>query len=168
MLRTLLEDRFKLKVHTEVSTGEVYTLVVDRSDGKLGPKVQPWDGTCATGQAVSPDDDPVYPRCFSGYMGPGLRVDGATMYAVAELLSLPQSRNILGTVVQDRTGLTGRYRMELSYTFAPPVFGGQVPANVSQPSLFTALKEQWGLKLEKGPGSFKAFVVDDIQPLTEN
>ncbi len=168
MLRTLLEERFALKIHTETATNEVYALVVDRSDGKLGPKVQEWSGTCAGGQAVSPDDDPVYPRCFSGYTPPGLRLDGATMYSVAELLSLPQSRNILGTVVQDRTGLTGRYKLELAYTFAPPFFGGQVPPDVSQPSLFTALKEQWGLKLEKAQGSFKAFVVDSVQPLSEN
>ena len=50
MLQSLLEERFALKLHdasdTDAALGDVLTLVVDRSDGKLGPKVKPWDGTC--------------------------------------------------------------------------------------------------------------------------
>jgi uncharacterized protein (TIGR03435 family) len=168
MLRALLEERFALKIHAETQMGEVYALVVDRADGKLNPKTQAWDGTCASGQKPSEEDDPVYPRCFSGYMAPGLRLDGATMFSVAELLSLPQSRNLLGTIVQDKTGLTGRYKLELAYVFAPPFRGGQAPPDVAQPSLFTALREQWGLKLEKAQGPLKVFMVESAQAPTEN
>ena len=50
MLQSLLEERFALKLHdasdTDAALGDVLTLVIDRSDGKLGPKVKPWDGTC--------------------------------------------------------------------------------------------------------------------------
>ncbi len=120
MLRTLLEDRFELKLHMETDTGTFYALVLDRSDGKLGPNIHPWDGTCLNNRTPSDDDDPVYPRCFSGYRPPGFFLDGATMFSAAELLSLPASRNLLGRIVQDRTGLTGRYRMELEYPFNAP------------------------------------------------
>jgi uncharacterized protein (TIGR03435 family) len=169
MLRTLLEDRFALKIHTENRSGNVLALVLDRSDGKLGPKAQPWDGTCAGGRMPSPDDDPVYPRCLSGYGGPGLRLDGATMYSAADLLSLPMSRNLLGSVVQDRTGLTGRYKMELEYKFtAPRPLDPALSPDNSQPSLSTAIREQWGLKLEPAQGPFKVFVVESVQPPAEN
>ena len=169
MLRTLLEDRFGLKIRTENRSGNVFALVLDRSDGKLGPNVQPWDGTCAGGRMPSPDDDPAYPRCLSGYGGPGLRLDGATMYNAADLLSLPISRTLLGRVVQDRTGLTGRYKMLLEYKFTTPrpLDPGALPDN-SQPSLSTAIREQWGLKLEPVQGPFKVFVVERAHPPAEN
>src|SRR5688500_5078382 len=46
MLQTLLEERFALKIRNETETADVLALVVDRSDGTLGPKVKKWDGTC--------------------------------------------------------------------------------------------------------------------------
>jgi uncharacterized protein (TIGR03435 family) len=169
MLRTLLEDRFGLKIRTETKPGNIFALVLDRSDGKLGPKVQPWDGTCLGGRKPTEDEDPVTPRCLSGYIAPGIRLDGASMYSAADLLSLPQSRNLLGRVVQDRTGLTGRYKMELEYQFtAPRPPGPAVPADTLQPSLFTAIREQWGLKLEPAQGPFKVFAIESAHPPAEN
>jgi len=167
MLRTLLEDRFALKLHTDIVNGDIYALVLDRSDGKLGPKVQAWEGTCLGGRTPSEDDGPVYPRCLSGTRPTGVFLDGATMFSVAEALSLPLPRNLLGRVVQDRTGLTGRYRMELEYPFMTvrPV---DPTAPDSRPSLFTVIREQWGLKLEPARVPFKAIVVDDAQAPTEN
>ena len=167
MLRTLLEDRFGLKVHTETDTGNFYALVLDRSDGKLGPNVHPWDGTCLNGRTPAEEDDPVYPRCLSGYRPPGLFLDGATMFSASELLSLPASRTLLGRIVQDRTGLTGRYRMELEYPFnaARPT---DPAAPDSRPSLFTVIREQWGMKLEPAQGPYKVIVVDSAQRPTEN
>jgi uncharacterized protein (TIGR03435 family) len=167
MLRTLLEDRFGLKVHINTETGNFYALVLDRSDGKLGPNVHPWDGTCLNGQAPTEDDDPVYPRCFSNYRLSGLFVDGATMFNAAEMLSLPASRTLLGRVVQDRTGLTGRYRMELEYPFNP-ARPADPAAPDSRPSLFTVIREQWGMKLEPAQGPYKVIVVDSAQRPTEN
>jgi uncharacterized protein (TIGR03435 family) len=169
MLRTLLEERFALKIRTETVDGNIYALVVDRSDGKLGPKVQAWDGTCSGGRMPTVEDDSVMPRCLSGYRAPGVFLEGSTMYSAADLLSLPASRNLLGRVVQDRTGLTGRYKMELVYQFTaqrPP--DPAVPADISQPSLFTAIREQWGLKLEPAQGTFKVFAVESAQRPTEN
>ncbi len=169
MLRALLEDRFALKIRTETKSGNIYALVPDRIDGKLGPNVLPWDGTCFAGRMPTEDDDPVLPRCASGYAGPGIILDGVTMFNAADLLSLPLSRSLLGRVVQDRTGLTGRYRMRLEYKFtAPrPLDPAATPDN-SQPSLSTAIREQWGLKLEPAQGLFKVFLVESAKLPTEN
>jgi len=169
MLRALLEDRFALKIRTENSLFNIYALVLDRSDGKLGPNVLPWDGTCFGGRMPAEDDDPAYPRCASGYAGPGIILDGATMYNAADLLSLPASRTLLGRQVQDRTRLTGRYRMRLEYKFTGPrpLDPAALPDS-SQPSLATAIREQLGLKLEPAQGPFKMFVVESAQPPTEN
>ena len=124
MLRTLLEDRFGLKIRTETRSGNIYALVLDRSDGKLGPNVQPWDGTCAGGRMPTGTMTPRIRGARVVMSAPGIRLDGATMYNAADLLSLPVSRNLLGRVVQDRTGLTGRYRMRLEYKFTAPRTSG--------------------------------------------
>ena len=140
MLRTLLEDRFGLKIHREESESDIYALVLDRSDGKLGPKVQPWTGTCANGRKPTADeyDDTHIPACPSGLIVNRLFMDGGTMFSAADLLSLPMSRTLLGRVVQDRTGLTGRYKIDMAYPFVP------------------------------ARGTHKRTVVDDAQRPTEN
>lgn len=80
------------------------------------------------------------------------------MFAAAEMLSV--QRQALGRVVEDRTGLTGRYKMELEFQLAP--------LDPAGPSLFTAVREQWGLKLEPAKGSLEVVVIDSAQPPTEN
>jgi uncharacterized protein (TIGR03435 family) len=173
MLRTLLEERFGLTLRQETRIGDQYALVLDRSDGKLGPNVQEWDGTCTGGRPPTADDDPTVPRCLSGYRPPGLFLDGATMFSAADLLSLPQSRALLGTIVHDATGLEGRYKMHLDFQFAPlpRAQPGQTPGGQPEfagPSLFTAVREQWGLKLEKAKGALHVIVVESAQLPTEN
>ena len=169
MLRTLLEERFGLKLRQETRIGDQYALVLDRSDGKLGPNVEEWNGAC-TGRQPTADDDPSVPRCLSGYRPPGLFLEGATMFSAADLLSLPQSRALLGTIVHDATGLKGRYKMHLDFSFAPqpPPQPGQTPPEFTGPSLFTAVREQWGLRLEKAKGALHVIVVESAQLPTEN
>jgi len=180
MLQTLLEDRFALKVRTEMTTGDMLTLVKGRPDGTLGPKVRPWSGSCPTvmpvlsafqaprralanGQTLNADDQNVA-ECPSGYRPGGIVLDGVTMSTVAEVLSLPPGRALLGTIVADQTGLTGRYTMELDYLFpAQGVVSSAVPADTSLPSLFTAIQEQWGLRVVPGKGPFKTVVVESAQ-----
>src|SRR6185436_10499666 len=100
MLRTLLAERFALKIRQEARTGApgsggIYVLVLDRPDGKLGPNIKEWDGTCG-GRPPTGDDDPFVPRCLSGYRAGGFFLEGGTLFSAAELLSLPQSRALLG------------------------------------------------------------------------
>jgi len=190
MLQSLLEERFDLKLHdasqTDAALGDVLTLVVDRADGKLGPKVKPWDGTCPAAvppmvmQAprrplqrvgdqlvvapASDADDRDMPYCPTGFRPGGMQIDGATMSTVAQMLSLPPSRVLLGTITQDRTGLTGRYTLDLDFLFT----GVAPPPDVAGPSLLTAIKDQWGLRLVSGKGRLKLLVIDSAQPLTPN
>ena len=153
MLQTLLEDRFALNLRREMREGDALALMVDRPDGTLGPKVKPWNGTCLGG-APTETDEAVTPRCRSGYRPGGITLDGATMISAAQLLGLPQSRWLLGGVSIDKTGLTGRYTMELEYTFPPPP---------DAPSLSTVLKEQWGLKIVPIKEAFLTIVVESAQ-----
>jgi uncharacterized protein (TIGR03435 family) len=183
MLQTLLAERFALKVRddtqSDAAAGDVLALVVDRSDGKLGPRVKPWTGPCpavmpalmypAPRRAVvngppleSVESSVAY--CPTGYRPGGITADGVTMGTVAELLSLPPARVLLGTITQDRTGLTGRYAMELDYLFT----GGPPPQDFAGPSLSTAIREQWGLRLVPSKGRLKLIVIESAEPPTAN
>ena len=192
MLQTLLDERFGLKLRYEEEINDVLGLVVDRRDGTLGPKVKKWDGTCPAVMPAlyfqaprrplekagdkfvvgSPSgaDDPGVPYCPTGYRATGgMRIDGATMFTVAEMLSLPPGRAALGGVTQDRTGLTDRYTLELDYSFTqqqPTVAG--VPPEFAGPSLADAVRDQWGLRLVRTKGQLKVIVVENAQPPTEN
>jgi uncharacterized protein (TIGR03435 family) len=189
MLQTLLEERFALKLRNETETHDMLTLVVDRSDGTLGPKVRKWDGTCPQVMPVlsfpsarrplqriddkfvvgpaSEADDPAVPYCPTGYSARGIRVDGATMVTVADVLSLPPGRALLGTVTRDQTGLTDRYTMELDYVF-PPLSAGAPQPEFAGPSLPTAVREQWGLRIVPGRGLLKVIRVESAQLPTDN
>ena len=184
MLRTLLEERFALKVRTEMATVDMLTLVMGRSDGTLGPTVKTWSGTCPKVMPVlylqsprrplqngppSEAADPAVAECPTGYRAGGISLDGATMFTVAEVLSLPPARALLGTIVADQTGLKGRYTMELDYPFAPQrATDPAAPAVFGPPSLVTAIQEQWGLRLVPGQGPFRLVVVESAQLPTAN
>jgi len=179
MLQRLLEERFALKITNETTTGDMLTLVVDRSDGVLGPKVRKWDGTCPAvipplafpaarrplqqvGDkfVVPPASDRGCPGgglCPTGYRVGGIIADGVKMTTVASLLSLPPARELLGGMfTADQTGLTGRYTLDLDFVFpAPPDYAG--------PALSTVLKEQWGLRVVPGKGTFRTIRVESAQ-----
>ena len=149
---------------------EMNTIVVDRADGKLGPNVKVWDGTCMNGAKPTVEDQPSRPRCLSGYLPGRLLIDGATMFSVAEALSLPQGRPLVGDITGDRTGLTGRYTLELKYDFSPrrPADPNAPPEVSGQPSLGTAVQEQWGLRFERGPSPFRLVTVESAQQPAAN
>jgi uncharacterized protein (TIGR03435 family) len=190
MLQTLLEERFALKLRHTTEPGEFLALTLDRSDGTLGPRVKKWDGTCPQvmpalafpsarrplqnidGKLVvgpaSAADDPAVPYCPTGYSAGGIRIDGATMATVAEVLSLPPGRALLGTVTQDHTGLTGRYTLELDYRFPPFRSAGGPQPEFAGPSLPTAVGEQWGLRLVPRKGALRVITVESAQLPAEN
>jgi uncharacterized protein (TIGR03435 family) len=190
MLQTLLEERFALTLRNETETGGVLALTLDRSDGTLGPRIRKWDGTCPRVMPVlyfqaamrplerigdtfvvapaSQADDPAVPYCPTGYGPPGIRIDGATMVTVADVLSLPPGRALLGTITQDHTGLTDRYTMELDYAFPPSTSPGAPQPEFAGPSLSTAVREQWGLRLVPSKGPLKVIRIDSAQLPTGN
>jgi uncharacterized protein (TIGR03435 family) len=141
--------------------------VMARSDGRLGPKISKADVDCgarltATPPKAGPSGDPV---CTIGF-GPGkITVRGFSMARFAGSLV-----NQVQRMVVDKTGLTGPWNFELLYTPDQPVAlnGAIVPPNPDAPSLFTAVQEQLGLKLESSRGQVDVLVIDRVNRPTED
>jgi uncharacterized protein (TIGR03435 family) len=168
MLRALLADRFKLRVHTEMREMATSALVVDRSDRTLGPNLAPSTIDCSNAAADARKGTAQVPcgvRPFGENGGFGISGKGQPIAVLARLLS-----QIVGNVVQDKTGLIGLYDFELS--FDPAIFmnraaqaGVSLPAGVSppptdSPALLTALHEQLGLELERQRSPVQVIVID--------
>ncbi len=156
-VRALLADRFELTIHREDREGPVYALVPAKGGSKLKPVQESESG-------------PV-----------GLRMGRGQLTGMAA--QIPMLTNILsgqlGRPVVDKTGLTGKYDFKLEWTPdqgpagapADPSKGGE-PAPVSTdpdgPSLFTAIQEQLGLRLESQKGPVETIVVDRIEKPSQN
>jgi uncharacterized protein (TIGR03435 family) len=154
LLQSLLEDRFKLKVHRESREMPRYRLVLARNDGALGPQLKKADVDC---QAV--------PESCRIQVSSGRFVTGSTtITALVNFLAPNQQRVIL-----DRTGLEGRYAITLEWTpdRAPLPLAGDAPPS-DKPPLVTALQEQLGLKLESERGPVDVIVVDHVERPAEN
>lgn len=153
MMQALLAERFSLKVHREAKERAVNALVV----AKGGPKLQQNPGCpleknerCKTDSWLGLHSD------GRGHM----ESRGSTTMDLAD--SLAGQSDIGGKTVVDQTGLTGRYNFTLTWT--PESKGGDDPG----PSLFTALQEQLGLKLEVRKLPVDVLVVDQVEQPTEN
>lgn len=166
MLRALLADRFKLAVHTETRERPVFALVTARGDGRAGPGLRASTIDCAAKGA----------QPCSMSMGPGfIRIRGRTMADFTTLLSrLSLTGSSLNRLIINRTGLEGRYDAELKFTpdVVPPP-GLPLPAGFpaidpNGPSIFTALQEQLGLKLDAQRAPVDVLVIDRAERPTEN
>lgn len=170
MLQTILEERFKVRVHFETREVPVYHLTVADS----GPKLKPFkEGTCT--QLAVTRDDFIPPKLPAGERYCGSFVSpGATWNLFAEGTSLDEFATLhlsgapfVGRRVFDRTNLKGLYTIDLDFSMARSV--GQNPAaSDNGASIFTALREQLGLRLEpaRGPGEF--LVIDGVERPSEN
>jgi uncharacterized protein (TIGR03435 family) len=146
MLQNLLADRFQLKFHREPKEMQAYVLTVTKS----GPKMTP--ATTAESGRVS-------------RKGPGLVAGAhATVAQLAEALSdvVLNGRSILDRPVLDRTGLSGVYDFTLTWTPEAST------PDLSGPSLFTALQEQLGLKLETQKAQVDILVIDHLEKASAN
>jgi uncharacterized protein (TIGR03435 family) len=167
MLRRLLAERFKLTVHNETRELPVYALVMTRSDGKMGPQLREPAIDCRTFDFRNSPIPPPGGFCGGIQTGPGRFVGkGATMRQLALNLSPRVAR-----IVLDRTGLSGPFDLDLEWTQAavapdPPAAGGPPAVDVG-PSIFTALQEQLGLKLESQKGPVDVLVIDRVEHPTE-
>jgi uncharacterized protein (TIGR03435 family) len=154
MARALLRDRFKLVAHTETRQEQVYALVLARSDGRLGPALKASTQNCAASQpgAASPCGINTSVNNTVGRM----TGTGQSMEALVNALGgFGLSRMVL-----DRSGLKGQFDFELRWT--PDAAAGQAQAN-DAPSIFAALQEQLGLRLESQRGPVEFLVVDSIE-----
>jgi bla regulator protein blaR1 len=176
-MRTLLAERFKLVVHRETREMDIYALVLARPDGKLGPALTPTTQDCAAmvaaargGQPQGPPPGP--PPGPDSPVVCGMRGLPGRLKAGAMPMSLLAS-NLSGQlqrIVVDRTGLTGAWDFEITYAperpINPPPGVEFPPADPNAPSLFTAMQEQLGLRLQSTKGPVEVMVVDRIEQPT--
>ena len=168
-LRSLLEDRFRLAVHRETREQDVYAMTLVKP-GQPGPMLKTAVNDCsaeamAARRAAPPD--PAQKPFFCGLQlrGPGRFVlSGMPLSFYANTLA-----NQVGRFVVDRTGLDGRWDFELTAAPAPP--GGQLVDAVpggpdSPPHLFTALREQLGIKLDPAKADVDVLVIDRVEKPT--
>jgi uncharacterized protein (TIGR03435 family) len=166
MLRTLLADRFKLTVHSEMRELPIYALVMARNDGKLGPQLRRADLDCVALRddgrgSASPEPRKAICGGFRG-LGPG----GSTGHAVPMSLLAKHVEGSVDRVVLDRTGLTGRFDLDLQWTPDQPQRPGAPESRTVDPngvSIFTALQEQLDLKLESTKGPVDVLLIDHVE-----
>ena len=168
MLQALLEDRFQLKIHRETKEGPVYFL----SGARGGPKLQSFtEGSC------KPWPTPPPPQLTKEYctrmiygIKPAVEAQGATLDEFSKLL-----RVVVGRPVIDKTGITGRYDIRVKFSregteLAAIHLIGPSPASdpTGPPSIFVALEEQLGLRLDSAKGPVEMLVIDHIERPSEN
>jgi uncharacterized protein (TIGR03435 family) len=156
MLQALLAGRFGLVFHRETRDRAGYALVTARSGPKLPPRVE--------------DPSIMFSRTVSGDMT--LKATSTSMTQLAGALS-----TALGAIVLDRTGIEGRFDVSLQYTPDPTTQtlltkSGEpmapAPDAVPGPSIFSALQEKLGLKLEAQKVPIEVIVIDHASRPSEN
>lgn len=156
----LLEDRFKLKVRHEKRDMACYILTADKKGAKM-----------PVHDAGDLRHEPIGGKFENGELH--LTGQNATMNYFAFFLSRGLDRNVV-----DQTGLTERYDIDYHYApelpnggrgadGGPAVINGQ-PVSVDGPNIYTALREQLGLQLEKGRGPVDFLVIERVEKPSEN
>jgi uncharacterized protein (TIGR03435 family) len=162
MLRTLLTERFALVTRRETRELPVYFLVAARANRAPGPRLRPRP------ECTNPDGSPVGSsaerKCGGARFAPGMfDAFGIPIAQFAPSLIGPSGRLVI-----DRTGLTGSFDIGLKYAPDRIPDASRLPADVvvgrsDDASLFTALEEQLGLKLEAGRAPVEVIVIDSVQ-----
>jgi len=158
-LQALLADRFQLTIHHESKDQPVYALVIGKNGSKLKESEVKQGGDRRRMMRMGRSE---------------LNAEGVAMDMLTNTLS-----NVLGRPVIDRTGLKGNYDFKLAWTPDPGQaggFGGPPPPGVEAPpppdpngpSIFTAVQEQLGLRLESQKGPVDLIVIDRVEKLSEN
>ena len=184
MIRALLADRLKLVTHMENREQQTYDLVFARGDHRLGPNIKPSEPGCeaqlvaeraametALREGKPPPSRPIpipgrdwsSPPCWAWMMGMPAEGD-ITMQLLTSSLGLATVHT-----VTNKTGLTGAYRIKLTFDVGATLRGPEVAPNPdAPPSIFVAVQEQLGLKLELVKTTKETLVIDHIERPTEN
>lgn len=165
MVQRLLSERFGFRAHRETRELPIYVLAVARGDGKLGPNLVRSDVDCdrlAAERFVQPNTSP-RPVCSMLVTSTFVRGSSRTMSQFARALE-----NVLRTPIVERTGLAGHFNIDVRWAAPrPPSEPGDVTAE-DVGALFTALREQLGLKLDSRKGPVEMLVIDHVEWPTEN
>jgi uncharacterized protein (TIGR03435 family) len=170
-MRTLFTDRFKLKLHRETREMDIYALVLAKPGSGPGVALKQSTTDCSPAAVAArrggpsqgpPGPQPDAPLC--GLMGrPGqIHMGGSPLSDATTVLG-----QITGRMVIDRSGLSGNW--DFTLTFRPDMPFGLPPGvdppaiDPAAPSVFTALQEQLGLKLQSTKGPVDVLVIDGIE-----
>jgi len=169
MVRALLAERFRLETHRDMRELPIYALVLARSDRTLGRRAVASTVDCAAAAATrpAPPASPSDPPVCGMRIGPGQMLLGSVPMSRFATVLAPFARRL----VIDRTGLTGTYNLQLSWTpegrLQGPAPDGAPPLPTTDPdgaSLFASIQEQLGLKLEPTRAPVDVVVIDRVEP----
>jgi uncharacterized protein (TIGR03435 family) len=192
MVRAMLADRFKLVVHRETREMQVFALTMARPDRQLGPQLRlASDADCPppagresgpppapraggpgpeSGRAAGPEQGrgpaaQAAVPCGALQFSPGrYRAHGVPLDQLVNSLSNQSVLTGIDRAVLDRTGLMGRFDFDLQWQPQGRAGGPAADGQASDaPSLFTALQEQLGLKLEPQRAPLEVLVIDSVQ-----
>ena len=173
MWQTLLADRFKLRLHRETRELPIYDLTAVQSGPKLpaakdvscvsfppGTPPRPIPGKVDCGYVSGP---------FAGHTAGPLHIKGSKVH-MADLIR--ELALILDRPVLDKTGFTGEFDLNLSFTPDEALMGfpafSRVPTDPNLPNIFGAMEEQLGLKLVPAKGPVEVLVIDQAErPVTD-
>ena len=168
MLQNLLAERFELRTHRDTRELAAYSLVLARPDGVLGSQLTRSEVDCDQWLA---EKRPQLNAGGPSRVAPGGARPACMMVATRTFLSggtrtIAQLGNTLQSMVQrpiiDRTGLTGAFDVDLRWGTAGNVTTSREPV-LDDASIFTALQEQLGLKLESVRAPFDIVVIDSVR-----
>ena len=179
LLRTLLAERFGLRTHGEKREHQIYALRLVRDANQLGPNLKPSITDCSNASELAAKRTAAVAAGGVGALifkpgetvpcaavadtfggGFGLRANGQPLVALTQFL-MPLTERI----VRDETGLSGLYDWDLRYDPGVPQPGR---ASSQHPDLFTAVREQLGLKLETDTAPIDVIVIDSVERPTPN
>jgi len=161
MMRAMLADRFKLRVHTETRALPVYELRLARPDGRLGPSLTRVADRCP------PPTPPGAPSAAAG-AAPAIRcgftVQDGVVKGTGTLANIASELVVAGRHTVDRTGLAGVYSIDLRWS---PDNAAGLPAD-APPEIVTAAREQLGLRLQAATAPTEVLVIDSAERPDEN
>jgi uncharacterized protein (TIGR03435 family) len=184
MLKNLLKERFKLAVHFEPKEVPGYELMVAKGGVRMKeaqpPKENPDDGKAPGRDGPLQRDKEGFPILARGE--DSMAIMGGKARWVSPQCTLDRivsmMVNQLNAPVTDTTGLTGKYEVNMYWDAAgfsngvlraPPAGAEPAAAELEGPTIFTALQDQLGLKLQSKKASVEALVIDHLEKVpTEN
>jgi len=175
MIRAMLAERFRLVTHNDQRDAPIYRLVAARQGGSLGPGLRRVNVDCSTAMTTQaagkglPQRDGRGPDCTFGGPPGSLQGNAVTLDMIARVIGRQLNRHTVNA-----TGIDGYFDLDL--TFSPELVqalpgrtpGDPLPAPTDAPSIFTAVQEQLGLRLESARGQVDVLVVDRAEMPTDD
>jgi uncharacterized protein (TIGR03435 family) len=167
MIRAMLAERFGLVTHNEQRDAPIYRLVASRQGGSLGPGLRRVNADCSTAMTTQaagkglPWREGRGPDCTFGGPPGNLQGNAVTLDMIARVIGRQVNRHTVNaTGIDGYFDLDVKFSPELVQSLPGRVPGDPLPAPTDAPSIFTAVQEQLGLRLEAARGHVDVLVVD--------